>query len=270
MTYWYDGQWIDGETITLSIRDPALIYGANTFTTLRVIDGQLHHPATHWGLHRDRLLNSLKSLGWPEPDWPRLEMAAAQLAREYAVLRVVILADGREWIVGRSLPADRQTRRDKGVIAWLAVGPTYQRAIAAQKTGNYLPSWLALNDAQRHGAAEGILLDHQGHWLETSTGNLWGYRDRGPDGPQWLTPELGAILPGIAREVLVAALRSRGETVEESPWTPDLVESLDAIAYSNSVYGPVPIHTVLDPDGHPLRDRPAPADRLKFLQTLWP
>jgi branched-subunit amino acid aminotransferase/4-amino-4-deoxychorismate lyase len=270
MTYWYDGQWIDGETITLSVRDPALIYGASTFTTLRAIAGQLHHPATHWGLHRDRLLNSLQSLGWPEPNWDRLEAAAAQLARDYAVLRVVILSDGREWIVGRSLPEDWQTRRDQGVTAWLAVGPTYQRAIAAQKTGNYLPSWLALTDAQRHGASEGILLDSDGNWLETSTGNLWGYRDRGPNGPQWLTPELGAILPGIAREVLMAALRSRGETVEETPWTPDLVESLDAIAYSNSVYGPVPIHTILAPDGQPLRDRPAPRDRLKFLQTLWP
>lgn len=270
MVYWYAGQWVEGETITLSIRDPALIYGASTFTTLRVAGGQLHHPASHWGLHRDRLVKSVRSLGWPEPNWDQLEAAADRLARDYAVLRVVLLSDGRDWIVGRSLPEDWQTRRDHGVTAWLAVGPTYQRAIAAQKTGNYLPSWLALNDAQRHGAAEGILLDHQGHWLETSTGNLWGYRDRGPDGPQWLTPALGSILPGIARESLMAALRSRGEAVEETPWTPDLVDSLDAIAYSNSVYGPVPIHTVLGPDGQPLRDRPTPPDRLKFLQTLWP
>ena len=45
------------------------------------------------------------------------------------------------------------------------------------KTGNYLACWLAKNaGAKKVGAQEAILTSDQGEWLETSTGNLWGWK----------------------------------------------------------------------------------------------
>ena len=260
--YWYDGQFFDRDDITLSIRDPGLIFGATTFTTLRVVGGNLHDPATPWAAHRDRLARSIAELHWQPPPWPRLETEAADLATRLPVLRIVLFPDGREWVAGRPLPPDRRDRQTQGIVAWLASAAKYRRAIATQKTGNYLPSWLALTDARHHGAAEAILLDADGHWLETSTGNLWGYQ-----GGHWHTPALGNLLPGIARQTLLTTLRSRGEPVTECPWSPKLVERFEAIAYSNSVYGVVPIRAILGPDGTPHRnDLPTASDAIAHLQ----
>ena len=86
--------------------------------------------------------------------------------------------DGREWITGRYLPGDLATRQQQGIVGWLADVPIYQRCLASHKTGNYLGAWLALQQTQKYGAREAILIDESGNWLETSTGNLWGWKQR--------------------------------------------------------------------------------------------
>ena len=56
------------------------------------------------------------------------------------------------------------------------------------------------------GAKEAILVDESGNWLETSTGNLWGWHDG-----IWYTPHLdNRILPGIVRSHLLNWLKSQG------------------------------------------------------------
>jgi 4-amino-4-deoxychorismate lyase len=44
---------------------------------------------------------------------------------------------------------------------------------------------LAKANAQKLNTQEAILVDAAGNWLETSTGNLWGWRDG-----SWWTPAL--------------------------------------------------------------------------------
>lgn len=239
--FWYSGQLIQGNTLELAIDDPGLLYGAMVFTTLRVYHGSLDNPLTHWLQHGDRLKSSLQTFGWQSPDWTRLREGAEVLCTSYPVLRIVIFPDGREWITGRFLPADLTERQQQGVSAWLADAPEFCRALPAHKTGNYLAAWLALQKAQQLGAKEAILVDGAGRWLETSTGNLWGWKDGG-----WWTPPLDVgILPGVARSQLIAWLKERGTTVRESPWDRQLVKEFEAIAYTNSVVEVVPIHTVI-------------------------
>lgn len=240
--YWYAGECVEGDRIVLSTTDPSLIYGATVFTTLRVYGQSLDHPLAHWPQHCDRLRRSLADLDWPEPDWSQLRRGAECLAARYPVLRLAVLADGREWIVGRALPADLEEKQRSGVVGWVAADRRYRRPIAQHKTGNYLSAWLALQNAQRLGAQEAILVDDRGYWLETSTGNLWGYK-----AGVWYAPPLDeAILPGIARSQLMGWLRSRSVEVFERPWSPDLVVSFEAIAYSNSAIELVPFRQILD------------------------
>jgi branched-subunit amino acid aminotransferase/4-amino-4-deoxychorismate lyase len=52
-------------------------------------------------------------------------------------------------------------------------GELYRNRTQPIKPGNYLGSWLAQRSAQVCGAREAILVNSQGHWLETATGNLW-------------------------------------------------------------------------------------------------
>ena len=241
--FWYCGELIGGDTLPLNIYDSGLLYGATVFTTIRVYHQSLDHALTHWQQHGDRLSHSLNTFGWQQPDWHRLRLGAEKLISTYPVLRIAIFADGREFILGRHLPPDLNQRQQQGVTAYLATLPLYQRSLGDHKTGNYLSAYLALQKAQQKEAKEAILVNAQGHWLETSTGNLWGWQNG-----CWHTPPLTeAILPGIARQNLLNWLQSCGLTVKQTTWDQDFVADLEAIAYSNSVVEIIPIaQTVSD------------------------
>ena len=133
------------------------MYGANTFTTLRVYGQSLDHPLTHWQSHCDRLINSLTTFGWQQPNWERLRQEADYLVSHYPILRIVIFSDGKEWIRGRYLAENIQAQQQQGVIGWLADNALYQRSLANYKTGNYLAAWLALQKAQKNGRKRGNL-----------------------------------------------------------------------------------------------------------------
>ena len=241
MTYWFDGQPMDGDIISLPVDEPALLYGATAFTTLRVYQQRLDHPLTHWNEHLQRLRCTVDTFQWVAPDWNRLHQGATWLQPSFPVLRMTCFPDGRELITGRPLPADLSPRQGQGITAWLATGEAYRRALPNHKTGNYLGSWLALQQAQRQGAAEAILIDEAGHWLETSTGSLWGWGQG-----QWWTPPLASgLLPGIARQHLITHLQHQGMAVGQDPWGPEVIQRLDSLAYSNAVVEIVPIHTVI-------------------------
>lgn len=239
--FWYCGELREGDTLPLNIYDPGLLYGATVFTTLRVYHQSLDHPLTHWQEHCDRLSFSLNTFNWQPPDWHRLHQGALSLTPFYPVLRIAIFADGREFIIGRHLPSDLSQRQQQGVIAYLASQPLYRRSLGDHKTGNYLGASLALQEAQQHQAKEAILIDSQNNWLETSTGNLWGWQQG-----FWHTPPLtGNLLPGIARQKLLNWLESHGHPVKQTPWNQEFVQGLEAIAYSNSVVEIIPIAQIL-------------------------
>lgn len=174
--FWYNGQLIEKDELTLSIHHPSLLYGAMVFTTLRVYEQSLEHSLTQWQGHCDRLSQSLQVFGWPSPDWTQIRQEVEILLSSYPVIRIAIFPDGTEWITGRILPYDLSERQEKGIIGWVAQDRIFERSLSHHKTANYLGAWLASNRAQHFGAKEAILVDAQGSWLETSTGNLWGWK----------------------------------------------------------------------------------------------
>jgi 4-amino-4-deoxychorismate lyase len=239
--FWYDGSLIDSKQIQLNINEPGLCYGATAFTTMRVYDRSLTHPLTSWNDHSDRLRKTIKAFGWQLPNWQRLQQGAELISTHFPVLRIAIFPDGKEWITGRNLPLDLKQRQTKGITAWVATDLFY-RSLAWHKTGNYLTPYLARNRAMTFDAQEAILVDTLNNWLETSTGNLWGWRDG-----CWYTPSLDSdILPGIARSRLLKYFRDRQILVRENIWTPQFVSTLQALSYSNCVVEIVPIVTVIN------------------------
>ena len=251
MAYWFGGQLYSGTEISLAVDDPAFLYGATAFTTLRVYGGSLDHPLTHWAAHQTRLAQTLQAVGWTAPNWDRLRQGLEQLLKEYPILRITCFPNGQELVTGRSLPPDLAAIQTEGIVAWVARGEQYRRPLPAHKTGNYLGAWLALQAAQQHGAREAILVNAQGQWLETSTGNLWGWANG-----QWHTPGGTGLLAGIARQHILDALSRQGQRVSQAPWPPGVIQRFEALAYSNSAVQVVPIHTVL---GHTV-----PGDRSRL------
>ncbi len=234
--YWYAGQRIVARTIELNIDDPGLLYGATVFTTFRT---NKFSPAIY-NLHCQRLQLSIRELGWCEPDWQRLQQGLESLTSEFPVLRITLFPDGRELITGRELPLQLANWQRDGVTVIIA-DRQYTRSLPQHKTGNYLAPWLALQQARNRDIQEAILTNDRGDWLETTTGNLWGYGDG-----CWYTPPVNAgILPGIMRSQILTRLQQENRAVVEIEWDVELVMGLEGIGYSNSVICFIPIHTVI-------------------------
>lgn len=239
--FWYDGQLIDSNQIKLEIDDPGLCYGATVFTTMRVYEKSLSHAQTEWLAHGDRLKTAIKAFNWNQPNWLRIQQGVELLLLHYPVLRIAVFPNGKEWITGRGLPSNLEQRQVKGITAWLAQDSLYRRDLPQYKTGNYLSAYLARHQALRLNAQEAILIDDQGNWLETTTGNLWGWKN-----DCWYTPSLDSgILPGIARSRWLKFFQTKKIPVTENIWTPKFILSLKSLAYSNCVIDLVPITTVL-------------------------
>lgn len=263
-SFWYRGELHDGSTLSLSVNEPGLLFGATVFTTLRVYGDSLDHPLTAWSDHCDRLQTTLQSFRWTSPDWQQVRTGAECLREHHPILRITLFPDGTELITGRPLPENLSHQHHTGITAWLDEDAQFSRSLPAHKTGNYLAPWLALQTAQRQGAEEAILTDpNSGNWLETSTGNLWGWAD----GCWWTPPLTDAILPGIGRSHLISRLKWQNRGIREHPWIPQQVSTFDAIAYSNCVRQVVPIHTVLTSRGTQHFDAQHP--RLQELQSLY-
>jgi 4-amino-4-deoxychorismate lyase len=237
--FWFAGKLVRDNKIELNCDDTGLLYGATVFTTVRIYRQSLKHPLTNWHKHYDRLSQTIKKYEWQQPDRERIELGLEKLIAHFPVLRVAIFADGRELIIGRNLPINLFAQQREGVTAWLAKDKLYRRSLAEYKTGNYLGAILALQQAKKQGARESILIDDRQNWLETSTGNLWGWRDN-----CWWTPRAGNILSGIARSHLIEYLQQQNILVKENDWTLDFVVGLEAIAYSNCVVEIMPIQIV--------------------------
>jgi 4-amino-4-deoxychorismate lyase len=182
----------------------------------------------------------LQTFGWRLPNKERLRQGAQMLLAHFPVLRIAIFPDGREWIMGRLLPKNLTENQKNGIVATLST-PEFYRSLPSHKTGNYLSAWLAKTSAQKLDAQEAILVDAALNWLETSTGNLWGWLD----GCWWTPPIRAGILPGVVRSQLVEWLLKKQLLVREEPWTPELVKGFEAIAYSNSVVEIIPLRTVI-------------------------
>lgn len=242
--FWYNGKLIESQTLELNIDDPGLLYGATIFTTLRVYGNSLDSSLTNWQAHCDRLKFSLQTFGWQQPDWNLVRQGAEIMLVHFPILRITIFTDGREWIIGRFLPANLTEKQKNGISGALAA-PELARSLPSHKTGNYLSAWLAKISVQPLEAEEAILVDTAGNWLETSTGNLWGWRD----GSWWTPPLAAGILPGVVRSQIMNWLQNHQLAVQEEPWSAELVQDFEAIAYTNSVVEIIPIHTVKQPTG---------------------
>jgi 4-amino-4-deoxychorismate lyase len=171
------------------------------------------------------------------PNWEQIEAEATVLLEHFPVLRITLFPDGKELIIGRQLPLNLAEKQEKGVKGLVSIDPQIKRSLPLHKTGNYLSPWLALQQAQKQGYDEGILTDLDQNWLETSTGNLWGYKDG-----IWFTSSLDTgILPGIARKTII---ENANFPIEINTWSWEFVQQLNSIVYSNSVVEIIPFHTI--------------------------
>jgi para-aminobenzoate synthetase / 4-amino-4-deoxychorismate lyase len=224
MTAWCDGQIVgDGQ-----VPKPTAV---SPFETMGAVRGDL--PL--WDRHLRRLAAATQRLRLPFAPAPTWRAAAAEVLRgnghDDAVLRLQIVArDTAVHVV--------MTSRQRSPVKIVQLLPTIVARPANAPPADLKADPRGFYDAVRQQAQDGqaddgIVVAEDGALLETALGNLWLRLDG-----RWVTPPLdGRVLPGIARELVLAAAARAGVAVAERACDLADLHRAEALAHSNAVHG---------------------------------
>ncbi|WP_293913983.1 aminotransferase class IV [Deinococcus sp.] len=147
-------------TLPPELNHPAWLHGLSAFTSVR-----LHWGAPQfWPMHRARLAATCALLGLSPPG--ELEIPPEAAAAEFTLLRLTV-TDAGQFVSWRPLGS-----RASGGVHVHVGGQQVHPQWGAHKTGNYLPYVLALREARRVGAFEGLLTDGAGRVVDGSRSSL--------------------------------------------------------------------------------------------------
>jgi branched-chain amino acid aminotransferase len=257
----------------ISVFDHGFLYGEGVYETIRTYHGR---PFL-FDRHVRRLRNSARMivLHLPLSDAEiagRVEAttAAAGLGRTEAYIRVLVTRG----IGDLTYDPDATPEPSVVIIVKPQIDPpaeAYEKGVRAVivdvvrnhpgtvnpmiKSNNLLNSALAMQEALRRGAFEGIMRNYRGELSECTTSNLFIVRDGVA-----LTPPLDAgLLPGITREFLFEIGAEVGVTVREQSLRDEDLFAADEAFLTSTTREAVPIVEV---DGRSIgTGRPGPITR---------
>lgn len=264
---WLNGTITPLEEAVTSVADHAHLYGDGLFEGIRIY----HSKVFKLDEHLDRLYFGAKYLGFEmnisQPELRAIVLdvcAKAEIESGYIRLNVT-----RGTGLGLDPKAVKTAPNVMVMVSTLALYPEEAYATGLHTItcsfrvippdsldprlkciGRYANNILAKSEANRAGAGEGIMLNHQGQVAEATGDNVFVIRNGKVFTPH---PSCG-ILQGITRNTVIELLRADGVEVEETVLTPyDLVACDEAFLTGTAaeVIGMVSIDSRMIGNGKP-------------------
>ena len=224
--------WLNGEETTFPGAEQIYLrQGISVFTTLRQEQGSWLYLENHFSrLRRDALALGIAPV--PEAAWEGLLAGLPQ-----DPLRVRLTLSPVAW----SLEAAPYQAPPEQVYQGVNVIPTSIQVLAGlarYKTGSRLPYHLAAQTAQRQGAFEALLVDHQGHVVDGTITSPLLYRDG-------VLTSLTGGLDGITRYQVIRQAKALGLKVTSAAlsWP----ECRGQLLLAGSGVGLVPVGPPVEP-----------------------
>lgn len=254
-----DGQIYDEHEARVSVFDRGFLYGDSVYEVARTSGGR----PVDYERHIERLERSAAAIWLPCPgreilaDAVRRTLAAAGNDESY--IRVVLtrgagaigldvaLAEHALLIViVRPLALPDAELYERGAsLRIVQVRRTSREAVdPGVKSGNYLNNILALAEARRRGAYEGVMLSAEGAVAEGSTSNVFVVKDETISTPATAV----GLLAGITRHRVIELAGEAGIEVREGQLHPDELRQADEVFITSSIRGILPISRVDDVD----------------------
>ena len=256
-----NGEIFPAEKAAIPATDRGFLFGDNVFEVTAAFWGQPLDIKDH--LARLRYSANLLRMKIPWSD-DELEFELRALAEHQnlpkAVLRLVITRG-----CGMGLGVQSEMRPNKVIYCYSAEPvpeEVYQKGMALQKrtlpyterqatakTGNYLRSIVALDQARAEGFDDILWLNQEREVTEASTANIF-FMGRIGDKVDIATPPLASgILGGITRQTILRLLKEAGIKAEERFIVGDELARFDEAFLCSSVRGLVPVRQL---DSHKL------------------
>jgi branched-chain amino acid aminotransferase len=244
----------------ISVLDHGFLYGEGIYETLRTYGGRPFLYDRH--MRRLRRSASMISLNLPFSDEElltqiRATMAAAHLAGREAYIRVLVTRGIGELtydikatptpsivvIVKPQIDPPPEAYRDGVPTVIVSIVRNHPETVNPMiKSNNLMNSALAMQEAHRRGAFEGIMRNYRGELAECTTSNLFIVKDGAA-----LTPPLTAgLLPGITREFLFDVGSDVGVDVREQVLRDEDLFAADEAFLTSTTREAVPITRVDD------------------------
>ncbi len=277
-----DGKFIPFADATVHVLSHSLHYGNAVFEGIRAYSTPKGPAVLQLEAHVKRMFRSSRVLDMALPFTPaEMETAILELVRRNGhkscyirplVFRgagpLGVLPKGNpihvsvatwEWA---SLHGDGgvDTGVDVGFSSWRRMAPGTHPSMA-KASGNYLNSQLVVQEAVRHGYAEGLVLDVDGYLSEGSGENVFLVENG-----EILTPPIGnSILAGITRGMVMEIAAELGIPVREARIPREAVFFCEEIFMTGTAAEITPVRSV---DGKPL-EASAPGPVTKRLQEVF-
>jgi branched-chain amino acid aminotransferase len=268
-TVYVNGRISDGRDAVVSIFDHGFLYGEGVYETLRTYNKRLFLFEPH--VRRLRRSAHMISLDVPFSDNYLLDAIDRTLARaalpDEAYVRVLVTRGVGELtydpkatpthslviIVKPQVDPPDSAYRDGVDVAIVDIIRNHPGSVNPRiKSNNLLNNALAMQEALRRGAFEGVMRNYRGELTECTTANLFTVKDG-----VVLTPPVDAgLLPGITREFIFEIGEANGIRVREAVLKDADLYGADEAFLTSTTREAVPIVTV---DGRTIGSgRPGP------------
>jgi branched-chain amino acid aminotransferase len=216
-----------------------LLAGWGVFTTIRVTDGVLFAWDRHWS----RMTHDAALMHVPMPEPAAVQKDLIRLVeangKPTCTLRLVVIRNGGGLWEGPArgtacdVVAMTADLKDWGDSARLGVQP-HGRHAASEFAGAKINSWAVnltwLENAQRRGFDEVILLNERGEVSELTSANIF----IATGGDVWTPPLSSGCLPGVTRELLLSEVQAPGFQVRERTLYVDDLFQADEVFITSS------------------------------------
>lgn len=277
-----DGEFVPFADATVHVLSHSLHYGNAVFEGIRAYSTPQGPAILQLEAHVKRMFRSSRVLDMAIPFEPaEIEAASLELVRRNGhkscyIRPLVFRGFGPLGVLPKQNPIHvsiatwewDSLHGDGGVDVGVDVGFSSWRRMApgthpsmAKASGNYLNSQLVVQEAVRHGYAEGLVLDVDGYLSEGSGENVFLVENG-----EILTPPIGnSILAGITRGMVMEIAKELGIPVREARIPREAVFFCEEIFMTGTAAEITPVRSV---DGRPL-ETSAPGPVTKQLQEVF-
>lgn len=254
---WFDGELVPWRDAKVHVLTHTLHYGMGAFEGVRAYKTPEGPAIFRLREHTQRLFNSAKILNMEIPfSMDEIDEAQKAAVRENNLdsaylrpmvfygsegmglradnLKVHVMVAAWEW--GSYLGDDGI---EKGIRIKTSSFTRHHVNVSmckAKANGHYINSMLALQEAQKDGYDEALLLDVDGFVAEGSGENIFIVREG-----QIFTPDLTSALDGITRKTLFQLAREEGYEIREKRITRDEVYIADEAFFTGTAAEVTPI-----------------------------
>ena len=258
---WHDGDFVPWKEARVHVLTHTLHYGMGVFEGVRAYMSNEGTAIFRMRDHTERLFNSARMMDIeiPYTDQQLNEAQKEVLRRnnlDSAYIRPMIFygAEGMglhtkelkvhgivaAWEWGAYLGEENMRRGISVKVSSIARYSVKTAMCRAKANGYYINSMLALQEAQRHGYDEALMLDVDGYVAEGSGENIF-VLSKGV----LYTPDLGCVLDGITRRTIIELARAElGLEVIEKRITRDQAYIADEVFFTGTAAEVTPIRKI--------------------------